>query len=92
MLNTAIPYEEVARRGREIYDRDVRPQLTEADRGKFIEINIETGEWVMDKSDVVAGRMSDERFGTNVRRFVHKVGYRTPYALGYPMSANTEPI
>src|SRR3954447_5256800 len=33
--------EEFARRGNEIYEREVQPRLTEEDRGKFVAIDIE---------------------------------------------------
>jgi hypothetical protein len=39
--------EEVARRGRDIYDRSIRPEVAPGDKGKYVTIDIETGEWVM---------------------------------------------
>lgn len=93
-MNTpsALSTEEVLQRGRLIYDEKVRPELTEDDRGKFVEIDILTGDWVMDKDDYIAGQMAKQRFGLEARRYVHRVGYQTPYTLGFPLSANREPI
>jgi hypothetical protein len=46
---------EAAQRGTEIYDRDIRP-LAEADnKGKYVAIDIETGEWEMNDDEIVAG-------------------------------------
>lgn len=46
--------EEFARRGEEIYERDIRPHLEEVDKGKFIVIDIETGAYEIDTDELVA--------------------------------------
>src|SRR4051794_10540488 len=48
------PKEELARRGREIYERDVKPRLEKADEGKFVLIDIESGDWEMDSDEMGA--------------------------------------
>ena len=50
------PKEEFARRGDEIYERDVRPHLTAADDGKFVAVDIETGTYEMDEDQLAAGK------------------------------------
>ena len=48
--------EEFARRGDEIYNRDIRPQVDlPENRGKFVAIDIETGSWEMDSDELAAG-------------------------------------
>lgn len=42
--------EESARRGDEMYERVVRRQLSESDRGKFVALDIETGAYEMDET------------------------------------------
>ncbi len=37
--------EEIARRGDAIYDQDIRPKLTGKEVGKFLAIDIETGDY-----------------------------------------------
>jgi len=37
------PKEELARRGNEIYERDIRPYVEADNRGKYVAIDIETG-------------------------------------------------
>ncbi len=37
--------EEIARRGDDIYERDVKPRLKPEDNGKFVAIDIETGDY-----------------------------------------------
>jgi hypothetical protein len=46
--------EEVARRGDEIYDRVVFPHLQPEDEGKLVLIDIETGDWEMDRDEIAA--------------------------------------
>jgi len=46
--------EEFARRGNEIYERDIRPQVETDNKGKFVAIDIETGAWEMDADEMVA--------------------------------------
>lgn len=46
--------EEFTRRGAEIYERDIRPQVEADSAGKFVAIDIETGAWEMDADDYTA--------------------------------------
>lgn len=46
--------EEFARRGNEIYERDVRPLLGAPDEGKFVAIDIETGTYEVDVEELAA--------------------------------------
>lgn len=50
--------EEFARRGDALVERKVRPNLTAADEDKFIAIDIETGEYELDRNEMKAvGRL-----------------------------------
>lgn len=46
--------EEFARRGDEIYESQVRPQVEEGNHGKIVAINIETGDFEVDASEIAA--------------------------------------
>jgi hypothetical protein len=46
--------EEFARRGDEIYNRDIRPLVEADNKGKFVTIDIETGAWEMDANELAA--------------------------------------
>ena len=73
--------EEFARRGDEIYNRDIQPRLKPEDKGKFVDIDIETGQWEMDFDDyAVVGRLY-ERIPT-AQPWLLRVGYRSTYARG----------
>jgi hypothetical protein len=46
--------EEFARRGDEIYERDLRPHVEAGNEGKFIVIDIETGAYEIDADELAA--------------------------------------
>jgi hypothetical protein len=47
--------EEAARLGNSIYERDIRPKMSEGDHGKYVAIDMDTGEWEMDADEMEAG-------------------------------------
>ena len=47
--------EEFARRGDAIYEKDILPKLTAKDVGKFLAIDIETGEYEIAADEMKAG-------------------------------------
>ncbi len=66
--------EEFAQRGNQIYERDIRPNLTADDHGKYVAIDIESGEWEMDADE----RAADERLLSRVpdaQMWMTRVGY-----------------
>ena len=75
--------EEFARRGDEIYERQVRPKVEPGNKGKFIAIDIETGEFELADDELTAcdrllARCPDAqtwlvRVGS---RYVHRFGGR----------------
>ncbi|HEV7504058.1 MAG TPA: hypothetical protein VGS07_04035 [Thermoanaerobaculia bacterium] len=46
--------EEFARRGDKIYEREVLPRLTSEDEGKYALIDIETGDYEIDRDEIAA--------------------------------------
>lgn len=46
--------EEFARRGDEIYEREVLPRLSPEDEGKYALIDIETGDYEVDRDEIAA--------------------------------------
>ena len=48
--------EETVRRGKEWYDREIRPKVEADNFGKRLIINIETGEYEIDEDSLVATR------------------------------------
>ena len=46
--------EEFARRGQEVYDRAVRPNLRPEDEGQYVAIDVDTGDYAADRDDFTA--------------------------------------
>jgi len=66
--------EELARRGDEIYDRDVLPRVSPDDKGKFIVIDIETGAYEIDDDELTA---SDRLLARNpgAQLWLRRIGF-----------------
>ena len=54
MTHQRISGAEITRRGEALYERLIRPKLGPADDGKFVAVDIETGDYEVDVSDVAA--------------------------------------
>jgi len=77
--------DEVVRRGQEIYERDIRSKVEAGNQGKFLVINIETGEYEMDADDLAAAKRAKARFG-NAALFTMRIGHPAAYRLGFRAS------
>ena len=66
--------EEIARRGQEIYARVVRPTLSEADIGKFVEVDIESEDYEMGQDLIKAAHRLLER-RPDAQMWLERVGY-----------------
>ena len=73
--------EEFARRGDEIYERDVQPHLKPDDLGKFVVIDIESGAYEIDPDEIVA---SDRLFARRpeAQPWLVRVGSRYAHRFG----------
>jgi len=80
--------QEFARRGHEIYDSQVRPQVEEGNHGKIVAIDIETGAFEVADDSLTAAKQLLIRFpdaqilGIRIgHRAVHRFGFRSPSVL-----------
>jgi hypothetical protein len=81
--------EEFARRGREIYQRDIKPTLQPEDDGKFVIIDIETGMYEIDSDERAAGdRLYARR--PDAQPWTERVGYRGAHWIGCGSNAARE--
>jgi len=77
--------EEFARRGNQIYESQVRPQVEEGNQGRIVAIDIETGAFEVADDSLKAAkqlliRFPDAQiFGIRIgHRAVHRFGFRSP--------------
>ena len=73
--------DEIAARGREIYERLLRHKLEPQQIGKFIVIDIESGEYEMDEDDLVATLRASRKNPGGVR-YGMRIGYPTSGTIG----------
>ena len=73
--------EEFARRGDAIYEKDVRPQLKADDEGKFVAIDIESGEFAIDADELKACLKLRKRI-PDAQIWMVRVGFRFVHRFG----------
>lgn len=54
MSHTGYTTEEVARRGRKLYEREIRARVEDEHAGKFLVVDIDTGEYALDEDEIAA--------------------------------------
>src|SRR5262245_43405052 len=72
--------EEFARRGDAIYEKDSLPQLTARDVGKFLAIDIETGQYEIASDEMKAG--SKLRLLPEAQIWMVRIGYTSTRGFG----------
>ena len=73
--------EEFARRGNEIYESQVRPQVEEGNHGKIVAINIETGAFEVADTTMVAVDQLYQR-EPDAQPWVIRIGHRAVFRFG----------
>ena len=63
MVRTKEETEAAGARGLAIYEKDIAPQLSDDDRGRYVAIDINTGEWEIDDTrdatEILRARVPD---------------------------------
>ena len=80
-----MPYEkhtpeEVEARGEEIYQQQIRPHVEAGNRGKFVVIDIETGEYELDADDLQATKRALAKRADAVL-YGLRIGHPTAYCF-----------
>jgi hypothetical protein len=73
--------EEFARRGDAIYEKDILPKLTAKDVGKFLAIDIETGEYEISAGELKACHKLRKRI-PDAQIWMVRVGYASVHSFG----------
>ena len=82
MSNEELTIDEVCDRAREIY-RQKRKHLVEPqENGKFIVIDIETGDYEIDEDEIAADERLHERRPDAVG-YLGRIGYEAAYRMGF---------
>ena len=73
--------EEFARRGNELYESQIRPQVEQGNHGKIVAINIETGAFEVADTTMVAVDQLYER-EPDAQPWVIRIGHRAVFRFG----------
>ena len=73
--------EEFARRGDAIYEKDILPKLAAKDVGKFLAIDIETGEYEIAADEMKAGDKLLARL-PEAQIWMVRIGYAATHSFG----------
>jgi hypothetical protein len=73
--------EEVAARGEVLYAQGIRPHVEATHQGKFVVVDIETGEYEIDTDDLAATKRALAKRPEAVL-YGLRIGYPTAYRLG----------
>ena len=87
---TELSKEEFAVLAKEIYYRDIRPQVIDEHRGEFLVLDVESGDYEVNADSLRAGlRMKERR--PDGRRFMFRIGYRAAFSFGGMMKPDDAP-
>jgi hypothetical protein len=82
--------EEFAKRGDGIYEKAILPKLTTKDVGKFIAIDIETGEYEISPDELKAGNKLLARL-PKAQIWMMRIGYPSTLSFGGRQTAQKSP-
>ncbi len=81
MASPHLSAEETARRGDEIYERQIRSQVEPANFGKIVAIDVETGTYALEETALAASRHLQALHPSTEVWFV-RVGHRALHHIG----------
>lgn len=81
MLGTVNANEEIARIGEEVYRREIRDKVMPQHKGRFLTLDIESGDFEIDDDDLTAEIQLRARRPEGVF-YGRRIGYTTAYSLG----------
>ena len=76
------PTEEIARLGKGIYERDIRPKVEADHVGKYVAIDIETGDWAIANCEREALERLRAQCPGTIDVLLERVGYRALRSFG----------
>ncbi len=76
------PGDEIARLGREIYERDIRQQVEADHDGDYVAIDVDSGEWAVAGTETAALDRLRERRPAAIDVLMERVGYRALRSFG----------
>ena len=76
------PKEETARLGDEIYRQDIRAQVEAGHDGKYVAIDVDSGNWAIAESELAASDLLLAQCPDAIDVWLLRVGYRAVASIG----------
>ena len=76
------PRDEIARLGKEIYERDILPQVEADHFGEYVAIDVETGDWAVADGEIAALDRLRALRPEAIDVLMERVGYRALRSFG----------
>ncbi len=73
--------DEIAQRGQTLYEQQIRTKIDESEKGKFLVLDIETGQYEIDVDELAALKRAKVK-NPDAALYILRVGYATAYKLG----------
>ncbi len=90
MKRHSLTKEEVVRRGREIYEREIRAKVEPEHDGEFLVVDVTTGSYEVDESDVAASDRALQK-NPDAVLYLMRVGRPAAYRIGRGLRRPREP-
>ena len=81
MTHEDYAFGEIVSKGQAIYQEKIRPLVHPSKKGKFVVVDVKSGDYEIDDEDIVATLRLRER-RPEAMTFAVKVGYRCAYSIG----------
>ncbi len=72
---------EIAQRGQAFYEQQIRAKVDASNKGKFLVLDIETGEYEIDEDELEALKRAKAKH-PDAALYMLRIGYATAYRLG----------
>ena len=76
------PRDETARLGKEIYEREIRPQVEAGHHGEIVAIDVDSGSWAVADGEIAAVDQLRRMHPGAVNVLCERVGYRALRSFG----------
>jgi hypothetical protein len=81
MPQTQYTREEIVRRGQALYDAQIRPHVEVDHKGKFLVVNVDTGDFEIDTDELAALHRARAK-DADAPLYLLRIGSPTAYKLG----------
>ncbi len=89
MHKSDITPEVIAMRGEELYQQEIRNEVETANKGKYLVVDIDTGDYAIADEDLVAtDRLLSKR--PNATVYGLRIGFPAAYRIGFKVSVPTQ--